>query len=471
MTVTRTRRSAPLDSPSPVSSVVTGAFQELSVTDIHESELLTNPRATFDQDALNELAASIRLHGVLQPILVRPRSNDSGYELIAGARRLRATRLAEIARIPAHVVTFDDQTAREAAIIENLQRQDVHPLDEAEAYERLMATDPLITADTVAAKVGKSATHVYARLTLLRLQPDIRDAFRRDIITTAHAQRLATVPADRQPEAFAHCFFNLLGTGTDALDRNNLAPMKQLDEWLQTRVALNVHHEDTTRFLPDLVEAISEQEQGGAEVLALSTLTYHTDLREPKPILARSWMPAEGKKHTCSHARPGVIVLGEDRGRLLQVCIAKKQCAKHWGKASERVAQRTADLANRQAAAERAERDEARRERERTFWEQQLRPALLSAIAEKAKQQKTITRPLITAVLETITMRADELTTWCGPIAKLPADGFAAALLMALALREQFSQDRLSSFAKGLRVNVPALCKRLKTAKPDEPAS
>jgi hypothetical protein len=105
------------------------------------------------------------------------------------------------------------------------------------------------------------------------------------------------------------------------------------------------------------------------------------------------------------------------------------------------------------------------------FWEQQLRPALLSAIAEKAKQQKTITRPLITAVLETLTMRDDDLTTWCGPTAKLPADRFAAALLMALALREQFSQDRLSSFAKGLRVNVPALCKRLKADKPDEPAS
>jgi hypothetical protein len=95
---------------------------------------------------------------------------------------------------------------------------------------------------------------VYARLTLLRLQPDIRDAFRRDIITAAHAQRLATVPADRQAEAFARCFFNLLQTGTDAVDRNNLAPMKQLDEWLQKRVALNVHHEDTSRFLPALVK-------------------------------------------------------------------------------------------------------------------------------------------------------------------------------------------------------------------------
>jgi zincin-like metallopeptidase/ParB-like nuclease family protein len=113
------RRTVAVESVSlPVSSVMSGTFQELPITDIHEFELLTNPRATFDQDALNELAASIRLHGVLQTILVRPRSNDSGYELIAGARRLRASRLAEIAMIPAHVVTFDDQAAREAAIID-----------------------------------------------------------------------------------------------------------------------------------------------------------------------------------------------------------------------------------------------------------------------------------------------------------------------------------------------------------------
>jgi len=109
-------------------------------------------------------------------------------------------------------------------------------------------------------------------------------------------------------------------------------------------------------------------------------------------------------------------------GGPLQVCIAKKQYAKHWGKSSERVDEHTADAANRQAAAQPAAQDQARRERERAFWEQRLRPALLSAIAEKAKQQKTITRPLITAVLETITVRDDDITTWCGPIAKLPTD-------------------------------------------------
>src|SRR4051794_10037421 len=115
----------------------------------------------------------MRKHGVLQPVMVRLNQTGTGYELIAGGRRLRAAVLAQLVAIPARVVTLDDQAANEAAIIENLQREDVHPLDEAEAYERVMALDPLITADAIAAKVGKSATYVYRRLTLLRLLPDV----------------------------------------------------------------------------------------------------------------------------------------------------------------------------------------------------------------------------------------------------------------------------------------------------------
>ena len=102
----------------------------LPISDVRESS--TNPRTTFGPEALEELAASVRVHGVLQPILVR--RTDDGWELIAGARRLRAAHLAGRSSIPAHVVTMSDQEAREAQIIENLQREDVHPLDEAEAY-------------------------------------------------------------------------------------------------------------------------------------------------------------------------------------------------------------------------------------------------------------------------------------------------------------------------------------------------
>jgi ParB/RepB/Spo0J family partition protein len=450
--------------PSAV-EVAPSDFREVPLSEIHQPTAFSNPRTTFDQAALEDLAASIRQHGLLQPVLVRHHPAGTGYELIAGGRRVRAAALAELVTIPARIATLDDQAAHEAAIVENLQREDVHPLEEAEAYERCMANDSLLTADAIAAKVGKSATYVYRRLTLLRLLPDVREAFRNDVITPAHAERLATVPADRQPEAFEQCFYSLLRTDDNTHDRNNLAPMHRLDEWLRTRVALDIHNEDTSRFLPDLADAVTEKEQAGANVLALSTLHNHTDAREPKPILVRSWKLADGK-HKCAHARPGVIVLGDNRGELLQVCIEKKKCKKHWGApASPNRTDHSERDEQRRAEEERATRE--RIERERRFWSEHFQPAVLSAIAEKATHQKKLTRPLMMTVLETIT-RQEQIETLCGPLATLTPDRFPAALLVALALRVSWSREQLVAFAKELRVDLKALRRQLKAARTDD---
>lgn len=441
-----TRRTKHHNAP-PAPCAAPGQLALLPLKDIHESS--SNPRSTFVAESLEELAASIRARGVLQPILVRAAAK--GWEIIAGARRTRAATLAGLSAIPARVVEMSDQEAREAQIIENLHREDVHALDEADAYERLLSSDPAYTVETIAAKVGKSVTYVYGRLTLLRLIPDVREAFRKDVITAAHAHKLAAVPPEQQPEAFRRCFFNLLASGDEQPDRNNLAPMRQLDDWLRTRVALDVHHEDTKRLLPELAEQVSEQEQAGASILALSTLTHHTDTREPKPILARSWKIADGRQK-CSFARAGVIVLGEERGRLVQVCIDKKRCRKHWGRPAS--AASADQKAAAQADADRAARERARVERDRKLWQEHFRPALLTAIADKALLQKRPTRPIVTAVLDALTGREEELTQFCGSLAKLPSDRFAGALLIALALREAFQPDRLVAFAKGLRVDV-----------------
>ena len=432
----------------------------LPISDVRESS--TNPRTTFGPEALDELAASVRAHGVLQPILVR--RIDDGWELIAGARRLRAAHLAGLSSIPAHVVTMSDQQAREAQIIENLQREDVHPLDEAEAYERLLTNDPAYTVEAVAGKIGKSAAYVYGRLTLLRLVPDVREAFRREVITPSHAHKLAGVPAERQADAFRRCFFNLLATEGEP-DRNNLAPMRQLDEWLRTQVALDVHHEDTKRLLPELAEQVSDQEQSGASLLALSTLTHHTDVRDPKPILARSWKLAEGRA-SCAFARPGVIVLGEDRGRLVRACVEKKRCRKHWGRPSAHAEQ----AAQTKSEAERGIREREHAERERRFWQEQLRPALINAIADKALRQTRLTRPIIVAALEALTSQHEELAQCCGSLAKLPQDRFAGALLIALALRDAFHPDRLTAFAKGLQIDVKRLRRALASGKQTAPS-
>jgi ParB/RepB/Spo0J family partition protein len=463
------RTAAAVLEPS-VAVTPSSEFCEIPLGEIHPPTAFPNPRTTVDTAALEELAASIRQHGLLQPIVVRTHPTGTGYELIAGSRRVRAAALAQLATIPARVATLDDQAAHEAAIIENLQREDVHPLEEAEAYERVMAHDPLVTADAIAAKVGKSATYVYRRLTLLRLLPNIREAFRKDIITAAHAERLASVPADRQPEAFEQCFYSLLRTDDDNHDRNNLAPMHRLDEWLRTRVALDVHHEDTGRFLPELAQAVTEQEHDGANVLALSTLHTHTDAREPKPILVRSWKLAEGKQK-CAHARPGVIVLGDNRGALLQVCIAKKACKKHWEAPAPATNGATAERdEKRRAEEERAARERERLERERRFWNEQLQPALLSRVAQKAAHQKKFTRPLMITIIEALT-RQEPFEALYGPLAKLTADRFPGALLVALALRASWSEAQLLAFAKEVRVDVKALRRELKTARPDDESS
>lgn len=172
-------------------------FREIPISDVSESPL--NPRRGFDKGALEELTRSVKDKGVLQPILVRPKG--TGYEVIAGARRLRATELAGLATIPARVVMMSDEAALEVMVIENLQRADVHPLEEAQGYQALMERRPDYDVPALAAKVGKSEGYIYQRLQLLKLAPAVRKAFLKDAVTPSLALLLARIPASLQAEA------------------------------------------------------------------------------------------------------------------------------------------------------------------------------------------------------------------------------------------------------------------------------
>ncbi|MFC3336933.1 ParB/RepB/Spo0J family partition protein [Paracandidimonas soli] len=160
----------------------------------------TNPRKTFNQASLDELKESIKTHGVLQPILARERTDPDGtvwYEIIAGERRWRASVAAGLEHIPANIIAVDDLQMLEMQIIENLQREDIHPLEEAESYESLLAQhkdDPDYSVDQVAAKLGKSRAFIYARLKLCALQPKARTAFYEDKISPSVALLLARIP-------------------------------------------------------------------------------------------------------------------------------------------------------------------------------------------------------------------------------------------------------------------------------------
>ncbi len=149
------------------------------------------PRSTFEEDSLLELSESIKVHGVIQPITVRKLENNR-FQLIAGERRLRASKLAGKKEIPAYVRAASDQESIEIALIENIQREDLNPLEIAINYKRLMDECDL-TQEQLSARLGKNRSSVTNFLRLLKLPPDMQAALRDDKITMGHAKALLGV--------------------------------------------------------------------------------------------------------------------------------------------------------------------------------------------------------------------------------------------------------------------------------------
>jgi ParB family chromosome partitioning protein len=159
---------------------------ELDVAEIHPNP--RQPRTEFRAEELDELAASIREQGILQPVVVRPRS-QGGYELLVGERRLRASKLAGATRVPAIIREADDRQALEQALVENLQRADLQPLEEAAAYRNL--TDLFeLTQEEVARRMGKSRVYVTNTLRLLDLPDEVKVLMADGRLQAGHARAL-----------------------------------------------------------------------------------------------------------------------------------------------------------------------------------------------------------------------------------------------------------------------------------------
>jgi ParB family chromosome partitioning protein len=177
-------------------SLIESRATHAQIREVPTNRILPNPaqpRLSYEEDSLVELADSIREHGVLQPILVRP--VGSQFELIAGERRWRASRMAQRDSIPAIVVEFDDETALEVSIIENLQREDVSPLEESAMFRKM--TDLGYTLRQLAQKIGKDKGYVENRIRLAEAPPEIRElvSLRKD--TLSHAYELMKVRDER----------------------------------------------------------------------------------------------------------------------------------------------------------------------------------------------------------------------------------------------------------------------------------
>lgn len=175
-----------------------GDIKELLVSDIRPNPY--QPRKSFDEDALRELAESIKNYGVFQPIIVK--KSIKGYDLIAGERRLRASRLAGLETIPAIIKDMSDDQMREIALLENLQRENLTPIELAWAYKGII--DSLhIRQEDLADKIGKSRSHVTNTLGLLRLPDEVQNQILDNKITMGHAKILSKIDDDYKVKEYA----------------------------------------------------------------------------------------------------------------------------------------------------------------------------------------------------------------------------------------------------------------------------
>jgi ParB family chromosome partitioning protein len=177
-----------------------GGVQQIEVGRVNPNPF--QPRRRFSEEKLLELAESVRVHGVIQPVLVRPMG--TGYQLIAGERRLRAAKQAGLSTIPAVIRELNDREAIELALVENLQRSDLNPMEESQAFQRLV-DEFQWTQDEIGARVGKSRSHVANYLRLLQLEPVIQDWVAEQVLSVAHAKVLLSIESERRQALAERC--------------------------------------------------------------------------------------------------------------------------------------------------------------------------------------------------------------------------------------------------------------------------
>lgn len=409
-------------------------FQYLAIDTIHESA--TNPRRTFDECKLGELAESLRANGMIQPITVRPDANS--FEIVAGARRFRAAQLAELFSLPARIVELTNSQALEWQLVENSQRVDVHPYEEAQGFERLLDM-PGYDVATLVEKSGKSAAHIYARLSLLQLIPTVAEAFVQERITASHANLIARLPQEHQAAAFENCWRK------DWKDEEaHLLPAKHLSAWIQANLYLNLAEAPFDRedalLKPEAGACVTCPRRSGHNTSLFhdvqgdqcldapcyqAKVTAHIDRQlaaRPELVTIETAWRSSKERHLgalqvhqtrelapekpdaeppCASAKAAIIVFGKHAGRTVTVCL-DAECPVHYPQA---VTQRPSDpppvmapapeqemeeeAAQRQAEHEQRvaeyEAEQKRKEEERKAeWERQQR----EYEAEQARRDK-----------------------------------------------------------------------------------
>jgi ParB family chromosome partitioning protein len=369
------------------------------------TESTTNPRHIFEDAALKELADSIRTQGILSPLLVRP-LNEQSFEIVAGARRYRAAQMAEAATVPVRIVNLTDAEALEAQLIENLQRRDVHPMEEAQGFRALLnLEEPKYSIEQISARTGKTPAFVASRLKLTELAPVVVEAFYREKIGVGHALLLAKLQPDKQEQALAACFKEEW-SGGDRKAKRLLLPVRNLQFWIENNILLilkqapfnkrdaqliptagscvdcpkrtghnkllfadvredactdptcyaaklEAHVQKQIAAKPELVQISTAygQQQEGSKIVSRSK---YVEIRPDKPDTPEKAKWPEYK--TCKHTTEAIVSDGIDKGELRKVCTEadcpihhpKKQSTKADAsfKAEQEKSRREAALAN-----------------------------------------------------------------------------------------------------------------------------
>ena len=219
--------------------IVERAENKGDITQINLSEIRSNPyqpRKVFDQAALEELAASIKEYGIVQPIIVK--KSIKGYELVAGERRTKAARLAGLTTIPAIIKDFNDQDMMEIALIENIQRENLNPIEEAESYANIIKLRGF-TQEEFAAKFGKSRSYVTNILGLLKLPDRVRELVSSKKITMGHARVLSKISDDNRVCELAD---RIIAEGLSVRDIEKISNTEELPKKNKITRTIDMHY-------------------------------------------------------------------------------------------------------------------------------------------------------------------------------------------------------------------------------------
>lgn len=354
--------------------VIGDQYRDLPVAQLQASP--TNPRRRFDARGLEELAASIRAHGVLEPLLVRPLDVDR-YEVVAGERRLRGSRMAEREFVPTRIRQLSDAEAIEIQAVENLQREEIHPLEEALVYRNMLAMDASrYTVATIAERVGKNPSYITQRLRLTDLVEPVANAFLEDQIGLGHALEIAKLPPAEQERAFAATFKQAWNGSREI---RLLLPLRELSAWIEQNILLQLDavpfdkgdealvpeaggcttcpkrtgyntllfgeafkdscsdaecfNKKIDAFIqqrvtakPNLVQ-ISTSWVGSKNGTVLGRGRYVSLQLERKPSARKT--PLSPYQKPCTHMKDAIVAEGTERGQIVKVCT-ELNCAVHF---------------------------------------------------------------------------------------------------------------------------------------------